>query len=88
MKQKIVKALTSRWAQLVIALVLSLIMTRQEIGLGNQSTAWMIGACVAVGFGAMWEVFRYVMTGDGFQWINITVWIIGGALGIGTGYLM
>lgn len=87
MKEKILKALGSRCAFGLYGAVLSFLMTLQEVGLGNLSTAWAMGLAVAVGFGLAAAAYKYV-TGAGWAWRNALPWVIGGVAGTVIGYLV
>lgn len=82
MKEKILK-----YGQFVVAAVLAMLMTLQEVNLGNPTTAWMMGTAVAIGFSLAIEAYHYV-TGSGWQWKNMLFWLIGGAVGIGIAYMI
>lgn len=90
MKERIFAALKANWKVVcaIVVCALSLLMTLQEIGLGNPSTAWAIGSCVAVGFSAVIELFRSIMCGDGFEWRNVVLLAVAGAFGVGVGYMI
>lgn len=91
MKEKILKVLKNKASQCVIALVLALLMTMQEINLGNPTTAWTIGAIVPIAFGGLFEVFRLVVYeqrfGD-YNIKNVLPWIIGGIAGVVIAYMI
>lgn len=92
MKEKILKVLTSKYAQCVYSMLMAFGAVSGELRIGSSHlTAWIIGLCVSVGFGLLWEVFRYIMLGEksgGFQWKNITAWVVGCAFGVAAAYVM
>lgn len=82
MKEKIVKALTGKVFGFVAGLALAALAVLQEVLLGGAGFgAAVLGVCVALVFGALAEVFRYVMTGDGYEWRRVLPWFFGGVAG-------
>lgn len=89
MKEKILNVLKSSYFQCVVAVLLSTVMTYQEIYLGNPEIAWFMGLIVPIAFGALFELFRLVTGVDeAYQWKNVMPWIIGGIAGVGVAYII
>jgi len=81
MKNKIISVLTSKWAYFVYAVILAGLGAWQELLLGNQGVAWLMGLVIVTLFGALAEAFRYVATHSKYLVKNILPWIVGGVVG-------
>jgi len=85
--KKILSVLTSKWAYAVYAAILAFLASFQEIALGNEVVAWIMGLAVAVGFGMIAEAFRKVINYDKYILKNVLPWLIGGVVGCLIAYL-
>jgi len=85
--KKILSVLTSKWAYFVYAIILAFLASFQEIALGNEVVAWIMGLAVAVGFGLIAEAFRKIINYDKYILKNVLPWLIGGVVGCLISYL-